>query len=271
MFEQAGRALFVDGVDGSNDGDGSRAEPFRDLSVALETAEARANGTDVYLRAVDGAYTVDATVTKGSSVYGGYDADWVRSGARRTLIGGRLEFTGRRSIVISSIDLRGFDDTDGPALGVSRADSVRIVDSVVRAGNTSVGTSIAVAIEDAGSVEIIATEIYGGQAGSGVDGAPVATPDPPLVTAPPVAMRSARSVVPRRRVPPARRGVTAARGSSPATTAVTAHPVVRPVRTDRRVVVVQVEPRVPPVPAGSASKTMDCRGSGSAGRRRTAG
>jgi hypothetical protein len=181
VFEQARRALFVDGVDGSNDGDGSRAEPFRDLSVALETAEARANGTDVYLRAVDGAYTVDATVTKGSSIYGGYDADWVHSGDRRTLIGGRLQFSGRRSIVISSIDLRGFNDTDGPAFGVSRADSVRIVDSVVRAGNTSVGTSIAVAIEDAGSVEIIATEIYGGQAGPGVDGAPAATPDPPLV------------------------------------------------------------------------------------------
>ena len=39
VFEQAGRALFVDFVGGSNDGDGSRARPLRDLSVALETAD----------------------------------------------------------------------------------------------------------------------------------------------------------------------------------------------------------------------------------------
>ncbi len=179
VFEQAGRALFVDGVGGSNDGDGSRARPLRDLSVALELAEARADGTDVYLRAVDVTYAVDAKVTKGSSIYGGYDDDWVHSDDRRTLIGGQLVFSGRRSIVISSIDMRGSDDSGGPALGVSRADSVRIVDSVIRAGNASVGVNVAVAIDDVGTAQIIASQIYGAQAGSGADAAPASNPDPP--------------------------------------------------------------------------------------------
>jgi hypothetical protein len=39
VYEQADRALFVDGLDGTNDGDGSRELPLRDLSVALAQAE----------------------------------------------------------------------------------------------------------------------------------------------------------------------------------------------------------------------------------------
>ena len=180
VYEQADRALFVDAIDGSNSGDGSRANPYRELAAALAQAETRDNGTDIYLRTTQSAYTVDAEIRGGSSLYGGYDADWLRR-SERALIGGRLLFDGRKPIVISSIELRGFNDGDDVVLGVNGANSVRIEDSVVRAGTTSTATNIAVGIEEAGSVEIVESEIYGGQAGAGADAPPAVNPDPPLV------------------------------------------------------------------------------------------
>jgi hypothetical protein len=180
VYEQADRALFVDGVGGSNSGDGSRAAPYRDLAAAIAEAEARNNGTDIYIRTTQSAYAADAEIRGGSSLYGGYDANWIR-GNERALIGGRLLFDGRKPIVISSIELRGFNDGDSVVLGVNGANSVRIEDSVVRAGATSTATNIAVGIEEAGSVEIVETEIYGGRSGAGADAPPTANPEPPPV------------------------------------------------------------------------------------------
>ncbi len=181
VYEQADRALFVDGVDGSNGGDGSRAQPYRDLSTAISAAEARGDGTDIYIRTVESAYAVDAEIRNGSSMYGGYDADWVKSDQNKALIGGSLLFAGSDPIVVSSIDLRGFNDVDGSVLGVIGAASVRIEGSVVRAGNTATGGSIAVLIEETASAQIINSEIYAGRGGSGARALGLESPEPPLI------------------------------------------------------------------------------------------
>ena len=180
VFERADQALFVDAVNGSATGNGTRQRPFRDLGAAITVAEARGNGTDVYIRTVDTAYTVNAEIRNGSSLYGGYDADWVRAVSRRVQISGRLSYTGRSSFVLASIDLRGTNDADGPVLSVSFASSFRLEDSVVRAGDAASATNTAVLIESASAVDIVRTEIIGGRAGRGADAAAAGVPDPPL-------------------------------------------------------------------------------------------
>jgi hypothetical protein len=181
VYEQADRALFVDGVDGSGSGDGTRQRPYRDLAAAVAEAEARGNGTDLYIRTADTSYTVAAEIRTGSSLYGGYDADWVRIDGRRTQIAGRLSYVGRSSFALASIDLRGSDDADGPVLGVSFARSFLLEDSIVRARNSATGNNIAVVIEDVSAADIVRSEIIGGRAGRG-DDAPVAgPPETPLV------------------------------------------------------------------------------------------
>jgi hypothetical protein len=180
VYEQADRVLFVDGVAGSKSGDGSRDRPYRDLSAAISEADARGDGTDVYIRAVDSTYGVDAEIRNGSSLYGGYDADWVRTGDRPALLSGRLSFVGKRPIILASIDLRGGGDAEA-VLAVSGAGSARLEDSTVRAVDSTTGTNIAVRIQGVPSVAIVRSEIYGASAGAGADAVALATPDPPLV------------------------------------------------------------------------------------------
>src|SRR5690606_11161793 len=86
VLQEADAALFVDPAGGSDDGDGSRDRPFRSLARALDAAD---GGIDVYLRSTDSAHDLgDRTVRGGTSIFGGYDADWVRDTADRAIVAG---------------------------------------------------------------------------------------------------------------------------------------------------------------------------------------
>jgi hypothetical protein len=79
----ASRAVFVS-PDGSDGNPGSRALPKRTLAAAVGTALGR--GDDVYATA--GVYAERLDVANGVDVYGGYAADWTRSGTAETRITG---------------------------------------------------------------------------------------------------------------------------------------------------------------------------------------
>jgi hypothetical protein len=78
-LEDAERAYFVDGDNGSDSsGDGSRENPYATISNALNRITDR---QDIYvMNRRSEAYTPSATldVPNGTSLYGGYDKDWIR-------------------------------------------------------------------------------------------------------------------------------------------------------------------------------------------------
>ncbi|WP_455207238.1 PKD domain-containing protein [Kaarinaea lacus] len=85
ILEDANVALFVDGDNGSDDsGDGSRDNPYQSLAKALGSVSA--NQEDIYVmsRTNDTAYDETAAVLQvptGTSLYGGFDMQWVRDTA----------------------------------------------------------------------------------------------------------------------------------------------------------------------------------------------
>jgi hypothetical protein len=82
IMEDANVGLFVDGDNGDDStGDGTRELPFATLSKAL--ASVSANQEDIYVltRADDASYnesTATLTIPSGTSLYGGFDANWLR-------------------------------------------------------------------------------------------------------------------------------------------------------------------------------------------------
>ncbi|MEL6547154.1 MAG: hypothetical protein AAFQ82_21185, partial [Myxococcota bacterium] len=79
VLEDPGAAYFVDGVDGDDvAGDGSRAAPFASLQGALDALTSQ---QDIYVMTHVDPYDESAerlTIPEGTSVYGGYDSEWVR-------------------------------------------------------------------------------------------------------------------------------------------------------------------------------------------------
>ena len=174
VFEDADQTVFVDGAAGDDGNDGSRGRPFRSLRRALDFTNG--SSTDIYVRTTGETYsTGDALLNSGSSIFGGYDADWIRDTDRRTAITGSgagvRVFDSVRS-VISAVAVVG-PDIDGtePSYGVVAASTGELVieHASIVAGRSSV-VSIGVSTEAVGSLIVTDSTIRGGTGGDGAHG-----------------------------------------------------------------------------------------------------
>ena len=90
VLEHLGPSFFVDGDNGSDlTGDGSRANPFASITHAVLSVPGPGSNYDIYVKTLDAGARYDETadeqfVPTGTSLYGGYDADWVEVGTRTT-------------------------------------------------------------------------------------------------------------------------------------------------------------------------------------------
>ena len=124
------------GDDGA--GDGSLAAPFKSLPRAVDAA----SGRDVYVRSVGTYDTSGATLVlgTGTSLYGGFDAEWNRDVEQRAVIDGAdvaIVIDGPRERWLSAIELTSADgaaDRQSVAVVVVNGDVVHIEDSRVLAG-----------------------------------------------------------------------------------------------------------------------------------------
>jgi hypothetical protein len=178
VFEDAGRAAFVDGERGTDAGDGTMEAPFKSIAAAA----AAARGSDLYVRSVGIYDESDATIELGSgmSVYGGFDEKWTRDADRRAVITGHevaMTVFGDAERWIASIELKSADVTgEGSSIGVliSGAQQVNLMDSRVVSGRGGAGApggsgavSIGVSATDVDQLSIKRSTINSGNGGNG--------------------------------------------------------------------------------------------------------
>jgi hypothetical protein len=178
VFEDASRAVFVDGAAGTDAGDGSMGAPFKSIAAAA----AAATGSDLYVRSVGIYDESDATIelASGMSVYGGFDEDWNRDADRRAVIlgaGVAMTVLGNAERWIASIELSSADVVgEGPSIGVliSGAQVVNLIDSRVVSGRGGAGSpggngavSIGVLATDVDQLSIERSTVNGGTGGNG--------------------------------------------------------------------------------------------------------
>jgi hypothetical protein len=173
VLQQAGAALFVDGAGGSDDGDGSPGRPFRSLARALDAA---GGGVDLYLRSIDAAYdTGDRTVAGGTSIFGGYDGEWVRDVDDRAVVTGAngIRVAGGGITILSALDIVG-PDLPGPADAVHATGLDRLIIelSQVTAGASAGDRSTALTGRSIDEVLLVESVLRAGTAGPGAPGAP---------------------------------------------------------------------------------------------------
>lgn len=82
VFEDLNVAYFVDGDNGDDtNGNGSRDNPFASIGVAISALTSNLEDIYVMTRATSATYDESATtldIPSGTSLYGGYDANWIR-------------------------------------------------------------------------------------------------------------------------------------------------------------------------------------------------
>ena len=175
------RAVYVDGERGDDDADGSRAAPYRTLRRSAEAGD----GADIYVRSV-GTYdeTVSPlTISAATSVFAGYDENWMRDGSARASIAVSsvgLTIQGPGSGTFSALEIIGSAAPAGEnahAVRVIGAEIITLGDSRIVAGDAgggpeggAGGSSIGVLAEDLGELNIVNTSV---NAGRGGDGGPV--------------------------------------------------------------------------------------------------
>lgn len=181
VFEDLNRAVFVDGERGDDRGDGSIEEPFQSLGAAVSAAA----GRDVYIRSVGTYDTSGATMQlgAGSSLYGGFDAEWMRDADNRAVVRGAtvsIRVSGGEDRWISAIDLTAADAPEGDssvAISVNDATTVRIEDSRILAGAgglrtnpDQLGASVGVGVQGAGALHVVRSTVNAGPGGAGIVG-----------------------------------------------------------------------------------------------------
>ena len=177
VFEDAERMLFVDGELGDDTGDGSMDAPLRSLGAAARLAD----GRDLYVRSV-GTYREAETLRleAGSSLYGGFDAGWMRDRSRRARVEGApiaLVVIGDEDRTIGSLELVAADAPPGSrSIGVRVVDgeTVTIADSRVLAGaggegivDGDAGVSAGVVVVETGALRIERSTVNGADGGAG--------------------------------------------------------------------------------------------------------
>src|SRR5690606_30507082 len=90
IFEDRNVMFFVDGDNGDDEtGTGSRENPFASINKALASLT---NLEDIYVKTREDGATYDEaettlTIPAGTSLYGGYNGDWIRDATdNKTLI-----------------------------------------------------------------------------------------------------------------------------------------------------------------------------------------
>ncbi len=196
VMEQPAEAVFVDGDDGDNSsGDGSRVAPYATIMHAL--ANLPGPGYDIYVKSLGGSsYTehgaasgaspgiVSLTIPTGTSLYGGYDAGWVRDvDIRKTSLQIRA-----RGIHFAAVDedawISGFTvnafnpmSWSTPESSAISADSgtatLHIEDNDINAGDTNgaSGSSYGLRLANIDTIRVRRNFISAGLGGDGVAGA----------------------------------------------------------------------------------------------------
>jgi len=195
VSEDVTATLFVDGDNGSDivdTGDGSRGKPFATIARALDAIDASPRDIYVKSRVEPGVYDETAApldVPNGTSLYGGYDADWVRDvTGNRTLLNGHST-----AVMLQAVDqpawVSGFEihaaDSAAPGesvYGVSVQGGIAalyIEDNTIVAGDVAPGqavnpgSSYGIFLYQLAAVELSRNTITAGMAGHGavaVDG-----------------------------------------------------------------------------------------------------
>ena len=176
VYEEADRTVFVDGATGSDSGNGTPDRPYRTLARGLDATAGRS--ADIYLRSV-ASVTYDTggnVLSGGSSIYGGYDADWVRDVGDRARISGEpygLYVKDSTRSIVSAVDIVG-PDVDASTYGVVVDGVGRMVfeHSSATGGTSASGDSVGFSAQSIDDLVIVDSTIGGARAGDGVDGTP---------------------------------------------------------------------------------------------------
>ncbi|NND73894.1 MAG: hypothetical protein HKN44_02705, partial [Ilumatobacter sp.] len=185
VFEDADRAIFVDGERGDDTNDGSLAAPLRTVAQAVAVAD----GRDVYIRSIGSYDTSGATLelAADSSIYGGFDANWMRDVSRRATINGAplaVRVTGAGERWISAVELTsasGGPDEHSVAVEANDVGVLHVEDSRIVAGDggesatrPNGGASVGVLVAGADDVLIERSTVNGGRGADGLSGGAVA-------------------------------------------------------------------------------------------------
>lgn len=194
VFEDLNVAYFVDGDTGNDEtGTGSRDNPFATIAMALSALTT--NLEDIYVKTLAGGAAYDEAAAElsipgGTSLYGGYDADWLRDAegsktALNTSHRGVQFFSVTQDAWFSGFDLQTADspDADDDVYGVSGLGdgtaALYVENNVITTGNVEAGEStnpgsnygVAMRILSMGNVrDNVITVGAGGEGAVGDDG-----------------------------------------------------------------------------------------------------
>ncbi len=180
VFDDAERMVFVDGDRGDDAGVGSMEAPLRTIGAAALAAD----GRDIYVRSV-GTYVEASSVGlgAGTSLYGGFDADWKRDRTQRVRLSGAavaLIVDGDVDRTIGSIELTAADAVAGGrsiAIRIVDGETVTVADSRILAGAGGAGTdeadagvSVGIVVVRTGELRVERSTVTASGGGDGADG-----------------------------------------------------------------------------------------------------
>lgn len=192
VFEDLAVSYFVDGDNGDDDtGNGSRDNPF--ASIAKAVSELTTNLEDIYVMTrADGAVydetASDLDIPGGTSIYGGYDDQWMRDPQQNKTVlqtnhRGVQFFSVSQNAWFSGFDLRTTDSPDAgeDVFGVSgtgdgSAAGLYVQDNVITTGNvqagedSSPGSNYGVALRSLSLGYVANNVITTGRGGAGLAG-----------------------------------------------------------------------------------------------------
>lgn len=190
VLEHLGPSFYVDGLDGDDSlGDGSRDNPFASISHAI--ASIPGANYDIYVKTpLSGGYAENSArleIPDGSSLYGGYDANWVRDvvGNRTIIFGNKraLHFVDVNSDAwLSGFDIRaGNSDSSQPSISVgvsvdSGSATLFIQDNTIYSGHVLAtvannNDSYGLRLAGVNAVRVLRNSVIAGNGGNGVTGA----------------------------------------------------------------------------------------------------
>ena len=189
VLEHDGSAYFVDGDNGNDSsGDGSKDNPFASISHAID--QIADSNTDIYVRSRTSAHYDETAATlnppSGTSLYGGYGAEWVRDVTNnRSAVDGNstaVHFSNVDSDVwISGFHLLAAQSSDGSvqvnAISTTTGTAMLVIaDNTIVAGDVGAGTgtpaasSIGLRLANVDNVQVLRNSISAGEGGNGADG-----------------------------------------------------------------------------------------------------
>lgn len=192
IFDDVERAFFVDGDKGDdNTGNGSRQSPYKTLSHAI--GKTTVNGEDIYIMTrAEGLSYQESLATlqmkSGSSLYGGYKANWVRDVTKEN----RSKVAGFSTAIryaavnapswVSGLDLNAAGPSDanlnvmavlvetGSTTTLTIENNTLVSSDVRRGKVTAPGSSYGIVVKDIHNVKISANDITTGLGGEGKAG-----------------------------------------------------------------------------------------------------